>query len=45
MSGILGRVTEEEAEGENQVDVMHCIAGLIEFATQAGERENNIIQC
>ena len=34
--GIQYGVTEEEAEGENQVDVMDCIEGLIEFATQAG---------
>jgi hypothetical protein len=34
--GIQYGATEEEAEGENQVDVMDCIEGLIEFATQAG---------
>ena len=34
-NGILDGVTEEEVEGENQVDVTHCIEGLIEFATQA----------
>ena len=37
-NGILDGVTEEEAEGENQVDVMDCIEGLIEFATRAGGR-------
>ena len=42
---ILEWVTEEEPEGENQVDVMDCIEGLIEFATQAGEGENHTIQC
>ncbi len=31
--GILDRATEEEAEGENQVDVTECIEGLMEFAT------------
>ena len=34
-------VTEEEAEVENQVDVMDCIEGLIEFATQAGGRRQH----
>ena len=34
--GILNGATEEEAEGENQVDVMDCIEGLIEFATCRG---------
>ena len=42
--GIQYGVTEEEAEGENQVDVMDCIEGLIEFATQAGEGGDNTIQ-
>ena len=42
--GIQYGVTEEEAEGENQVDVMDCIEGLIEFATQAGEGGDNMIQ-
>lgn len=42
-NGILDWVTEEEAEGENQEDVMDCNEGLIEFATQAGEGENNTI--
>ncbi len=44
-NGILDGVTEEEAEGENQVDVMDFIEGLIEFATHAGEGENDTIQC
>ena len=39
--GIQYGVTEEEAEGENQVDVMDCIEGLIEFATQAGGRRQH----
>ncbi len=37
-------MTEEEAEGENQVDVMDCIEGLIEFATQAGGGGDNTVQ-
>ncbi len=38
-------MTEEEAEGENQVDVMDCIERFIEFATQTGEGKNETIPC
>ncbi len=44
-NGILDGVAEKEAEVENQVDVIDCIEGLLECATQAGEGENDIIPC
>jgi hypothetical protein len=42
---IVGGATEEEEEGENeQVDVMDCIEGMLEFATQTGGEGDNTIQ-
>ena len=44
---IVEGATEEEEEGENeQVDVMDCIEGMLEFATQTwGEGDNTIQVC
>ena len=36
--------TAEEAEGELEFDVMDCVDGLIEFATQAGGGGEGTIQ-
>ena len=35
---------EEEAEDENQLDVMNCIDGLMELVTQAGVGGDDTIQ-
>ena len=41
-NGLPDGAAEEEAEGEIQLDVMDCVDGLMEFATQAGgEGQNN----
>ena len=43
---ILDGATEEEAEVEKQVDVMDCIEGVLELATQAGERgDDTFLSC
>ena len=36
--------TAEEEEGEMQFDVMDCVDGLMEFATQAGGRGGGTIE-
>lgn len=38
---ILDGATEEEGEGEQQLDVMDCIEGMLELATPAGGRGDN----
>ena len=38
---ILDGATEEEGEGEQQLDVMDCIEGMLESATPAGGRGDN----
>ncbi len=43
---IVDGATEEEEEGENQVDVMDCIEGMLELATHAvGIGDNTILAC
>ena len=43
---IIDGATEEEEEGENQVDVMDCIEGMLELATHAeGRGDNTILAC
>ena len=43
---IIDGATEEEEEGENQVDVMDCIEGMLELATHAvGIGDNTILAC
>jgi hypothetical protein len=39
-------MTEEEEEGENeQVDVMDCVEGMLEFAMTGGVGDNTILAC
>jgi hypothetical protein len=43
---IVGGATEEEEEGENeQVDVMDCVEGMLEFAMTGGVGDNTILAC
>ena len=44
--GIQYGATEEEGEGEQQLDVMDCIEGMLELATHAvGIGDNTILAC
>ena len=43
---IVEGATEEEEEGENeQVDVMDCVEGMLEFAMTGGVGDNSILAC
>ena len=43
---IVEGATEEEEEGENeQVDVMDCVEGMLEFAMTGGVGDNTILAC
>jgi hypothetical protein len=43
-NGLPDGAADEEAEGEIQLDVMDCVDGLMEFATQAGTEWDNTIE-
>jgi len=43
-NGLPNNVTAEEAEGVFEFDVMDCVYGLVEFATQAGDGGGGTIQ-
>ena len=43
-NGLPDGAADGEAEGEIQLDVMDCVDGLVEFATQAGTEWDNTIE-